>query len=130
MASTTTMPTSVSRDNPSPPAASSSSLQGKGTYRQSHLPVRYVILALVLLATSIEYVCRYNINVSIVAMVHSVNHTGEEHLDTGCPLPEAKIENGTIIPLRTGSYDWDATTQGVILGGEADYLLVKFRLTN
>lgn len=82
------------------------------------LPVRYVILALVLLACSVEYVCRYNINVSMVAMVRPDNLTAEVQSEFSCPLPEARIVNGTII-RGTGTYDWDATTQGVILGGES-----------
>ena len=80
-----------------------------------NMPVRYVILALVLLATSVEYVCRYNINVSMVAMVKPVNHSQEIITDGGCPLPEPR-SNGTTVP--TGTYEWDATTQGVILGGQ------------
>ena len=91
------------------------SLAGKPVF-PVNLPVRYIVLALVLLATSIEYVCRYNINVSMVAMVRPANKSAEEYIESGCPLPGGSL-NGTVVH-GGGTYDWDAATQGVILGGE------------
>ena len=72
------------------------------------LPVRYFILALVLVSTAIEYVCRYNINVSMVAMAKALNHT--EDPSGTCPV--LKPDNSTKHSTHEGSYDWDARTQG------------------
>lgn len=54
----------------------------------------------------------------MVAMVKPDNKSAEQHIESGCPLPEARIVNGTVIH-GNGTYEWDATTQGVILGGES-----------
>ena len=72
------------------------------------LPVRYFILALVLVSTAVEYVCRYNINVSMVAMAKALNHT--EDPSGTCPV--LKPNNSTKHSAHEGSYDWDARTQG------------------
>lgn len=75
------------------------------------LPVRYFILALVLVSTAVEYVCRYNINVSMVAMARTLNHT-EDPTGT-CPVP--KSNNSSRLHPHEGSFDWDARTQGKVV---------------
>ena len=79
----------------------------------AYIPIRYIVLFMVLVATAVEYICRYNINVSMVAMVKPVNHTGMEY--NVCPLPKKSNESDQL-HVPTGTYDWDSRTQGVILG--------------
>lgn len=92
------------------------SRSASNVFRNVRFPVRYVVLALILISTAVEYICRYNINVSMVAMVKERNHSEhkpENHTGSwGCPVPEEKV-NATHL---SGTYDWDAKTQGVILG--------------
>lgn len=80
----------------------------------AYLPIRYIILFIVLIATAIEYICRYNINVSMVAMVKPINHTGVEY--NICPLPKKSNDSNVPSHIPTGVYDWDSQTQGIILG--------------
>ena len=79
----------------------------------SRFPIRYLVLFLILISTAVEYVCRYNINVSMVAMVKEQNTTNDD-FSGGCPIPSDMIN--VTRPHAHGSYDWDAKTQGVILG--------------
>lgn len=82
--------------------------------QSSRIPVRWLVLLLILAATSVEYVCRYNINVSMVAMVKELNMTNEDAMRDTCPVPP---DFGNVSkPHAHGSYDWDARTQGIILG--------------
>lgn len=79
----------------------------------SRFPIRYIVVLVVLMASTIEYVCRYNINVSMVAMVKQQNLT-EDDFEEACPIPFEKLNETTI--QTHGSYDWDSETQGIILG--------------
>lgn len=109
-----------------PVASSSSSFNEgmnsrRGSYKSpygrltAYIPVRYIVLFLVLLATAVEYICRYNINVSMVAMVKPINHTGMENVGV-CELPKKSNNSDDSGHVPTGTHDWDSKTQGVILG--------------
>lgn len=74
---------------------------------------RWLISFLILFAGAVEYMCRFNINVSMVAMVKEMNHSEEETFDT-CLVPSTDLNEEK--EVVHGTYDWNAKTQGLILG--------------
>ena len=101
------------------------------TVSSSRIPVRFLILALIVLATAIDYVTRVNINIAIVTMVkqNSSHHDLEGEV---CPFSNSEVphvnEMTTISSSNKTSprmirpeeesnrFDWSPTTQGIILG--------------
>lgn len=91
----------------------------------NRIPVRYIITALVVLATCIDYITRVNINVAIVTMVKQ-NLTHSDHMIESCPLIRISF-NTTATDSKSFShhvmrpededkrYDWSPKTQVSIL---------------
>ncbi|KAI1304267.1 putative transporter slc-17.2 [Halotydeus destructor] len=86
------------------------------------VPLRYIVVFMTLMAATVDYLTRVNINVAMVAMVSENSSTADGKLHEGCPVPEFKrlAVNQTIKTYGKGTtaptYDWDEKTQGVILG--------------
>lgn len=92
------------------------------------IPVRFVMVSLILLATSIDYITRVNINIAIVTMVQSNSSHSSSQLST-CPITP---ESSTLVSAGDGQssaikvshdvnypgqqFDWSPTVQGIILG--------------
>lgn len=64
-------------------------------------------------ALTVSYMNRNNINIAIVAMVAS-NSSDVTDLTDVCPLRSSSNESSSDTPM--GEFDWDAETQGIILG--------------
>lgn len=79
---------------------------------------RWFISFLILFAGAVEYLCRFNINVSMVAMVRENLTLGNQHFNV-CIKPEddGSFESNEQSTKRPhGSFDWSDATQGLILG--------------
>jgi len=91
--------------------------------KQSHMdvsgqmPIRYVIVSMVVLSCTVDYITRVNINVAIVSMVSA--HPHSHNLSAGaCPFEEPANASNITQPhhvyhnLNTNlTYDWSPTTQ-------------------
>lgn len=81
--------------------------------------VRYTLASLSLFGIALMYAMRVILSIAIVAMVGSNNESHHEGNETqellagACPAPEY---NGTTRDPVAGEFDWDETTQGLILG--------------
>ncbi|XP_064087585.1 putative inorganic phosphate cotransporter isoform X2 [Macrobrachium nipponense] len=64
-------------------------------------------------ALTVSYMNRNNINIAIVAMVASNTSDVTDETDV-CPLRSSSNESSS--DTSTGEFDWDETTQGMILG--------------
>ena len=95
---------------------SSSVSSGLTTGLISQTRYRYIILALCVTATLIEYSTRTNINNALVSMTHHVGHKNESKSKPFCPLP--KSIDGKVVHHVDGieTFDWTPPTQGLILG--------------
>ena len=86
------------------------------------IPVRYTVSALVLLATINLYLCRINLSEAIVVMskVKVVKSEFRSASDvcvvSTVPEVNSTSKNVTMQEESKGEFDWDATTQGLILG--------------
>lgn len=80
--------------------------------------VRYIILTLCVLATLIDYLCRSNINVTIVSMVEQGNGTKNQDTSNICVQNLRNFDqNSTTSTKGPGpKYNWSPVEQGVILG--------------
>ena len=94
----------------------------------SWVSLRYIILALAVTSTCVDYLSRSNITMAIIAMVNnnqsidsSINSSNDDHHST-CPLPTSdRTKNETqnhhaMKPLPGPKYDWNPKMQGIILG--------------
>lgn len=85
-------------------------------------PIRYLILALIILASSVIQMSRLNLNVAIVAMVRKpIKDSNETKIVKGsCPLPKVDNEEHLNSTKRTRTdspiYDWSESDQGILLG--------------
>lgn len=91
--------------------------------------VRFFILFLCVMATSISYIARTNINIAIVSMVEdpvtSARASGNVTVPNVCPTPETTFQNeGKTSLLKSPAsaepkhkrHKWDQRFQGLILG--------------
>ena len=92
------------------------------------VPIRTIILALIVMATSIDYITRVNINIAIVTMVKQ-NTSADDIRGDVCPLSgyhEKHHNKSSSTPSSPSAsqvdeddvnrFAWSPTTQGVILG--------------
>lgn len=93
-----------------------------------NIPLRFIMVSLIILATAIDYITRVNINIAIVTMVSSnSSHTLEQR--STCPSKSDSVtsqrEHATsavhsppaVEPKYPGEqFDWSPTVQGIILG--------------
>jgi MFS family permease len=89
------------------------------TTSSSRLPVRYIMAAVVLLATFTTYNCRFNLSIAIVEMSmyndsESSNHGNGSSSDV-CVTVDSSVKTNEG-KVGNGEFDWDQQTQGVILG--------------
>lgn len=98
--------------------------------KSPRIPVRFLILALIVLATAIDYVTRVNINIAIVTMVKQNSSHHDVHGEV-CPFSPNEVPHNEVTtkaaenesshrmirPEEEASrFNWSPTTQGVILG--------------
>ena len=82
---------------------------------------RHVVAFWIFAGLAIDYVFRCTLNVAIVAMVgipkdEKTSHPHGEATSSGtCPLPAISNSSESINMLTNGEFDWDHTSQGVIL---------------
>ncbi|KAI1305180.1 putative transporter slc-17.2 [Halotydeus destructor] len=82
---------------------------------------RYVVLCLCAMATANDYMTRVNINVAIVSMVKRPTVSDSDTEYDVCPSSSTLgFSSNTSLTIKSEivspTYDWDAKTQGVILG--------------
>jgi MFS family permease len=99
---------------------------------RNRIPIRFLILGLIVLATAIDYVTRVNINIAIVTMVKQNSSHHDVHGEV-CPFSSNEvphIQEVTTVAVKNQSsshrmirpeeeasrFTWSPTTQGVILG--------------
>ncbi|CAG2113555.1 unnamed protein product [Medioppia subpectinata] len=85
------------------------------------IPVRYIMAAIVLMATFTTYNCRFNLSIAIVEMSNYTDNSANKTSSGSdvCSAPVATNHtNGTSKNHQgsNGEFDWDQKTQGVILG--------------
>ncbi|XP_068241398.1 sialin-like [Palaemon carinicauda] len=104
----------------SPEGSEKSKLEGEETEAMPCWQVRYTLALLSLIGIALMYGMRVILSIAIVAMVGSRGHhhegnstETEEMLLDACPAPETKNTTKDVIE---GEFDWDETTQGIILG--------------
>lgn len=92
------------------------------------IPVRWLVVVVTFLATVVDFINRLNINVAMVSMVEhqsfTANETNARIVNAACPWPEASFENQAassesfrMSKREAPRFDWDPSTQGLILGG-------------
>lgn len=93
-----------------------------------NIPLRYLMVSLIILATAIDYITRVNINIAIVTMVSS-NSSHSAIQRSTCPVKHVTSSSGVNStdsesidysqhePKYPGQqFDWSPTVQGIILG--------------
>nr|XP_045593748.1 sodium-dependent phosphate transport protein 3-like [Procambarus clarkii] len=78
-----------------------------------NLPLRYVVVFLGLLGSTIDYLVRNSISVAIVAMVNTT-HTKGAAMPDACPAAINTSYNA-LADMEPGEYDWSLQQQGVVL---------------
>lgn len=88
----------------------------------SRFPVRYLIVAIVVLSCAVDYITRVNINVAIVSMVKPHEHSHNVSAGT-CPFKghvnatEGQLSHDIHHNANPNlTYEWSPKTQGIILG--------------
>lgn len=83
--------------------------------------IRYLVLFIVVLSCSVDYITRTNINTAILSMVNGrvVIKNASELLDM-CNIPDYKLNQSGVSVVNNNDnapkYDWDEPEQGIILG--------------
>ena len=75
------------------------------------IPVRYIIVSMIVLSCTVDYITRVNINVAIVSMVKA--HPHSHNLSAGA-CPSEGEPNNSIQDVHNSNavtYDWSPTTQ-------------------
>ena len=96
----------------------------------SNIPLRFTMVSLIILATSIDYITRVNINIAIVTMVSSNSSHSLVQRST-CPVRDDMSPLHSVNSVRSADsspvyqretrypgqqFDWSPTVQGIILG--------------
>ncbi|CAG2102003.1 unnamed protein product [Medioppia subpectinata] len=76
------------------------------------IPVRYMVAGLVLFCTFNLYMCRINLSTAIVVMSKYNKSSGS----AGSDICATSVDKNSTKSHNSGDFDWDESTQGVILG--------------
>jgi MFS family permease len=79
----------------------------------SCVPIRFIVAALVLLATLVLYICRINLSTAIVVMS---NYTKSDSINGSDVCSSGGSSGSTKSKQNEGEFDWNEKEQGVILG--------------
>lgn len=76
------------------------------------LKARYILGILGFFGFANVYAMRVNLSVAIVAMINNTAIPHNISISDVCPIDS----NNSVVPQKNGEFDWDETTQGIVLG--------------
>ncbi|XP_055343082.1 sialin-like [Paramacrobiotus metropolitanus] len=120
-----------SKGQEKPIAVHATVLLDKGGHK---FPARYIFAILAFVGLFNSYALHVDLSVAIVAMVkaRTINTTtlnaSEIHQrEDSCPYPNASRSNNNVLEHTAGEFEWDGTTQGIVLGSYFyGYILTQF----